>query len=172
MIVVLLGYMGSGKSSVGKPLANRLNAAFLDLDCYIEKQQASSISNLFETKGALEFRDIERKAVFEICNSHSNLVLALGGGTPCYGDILPYLLSHSNIFTVYLKASVKSLTKRLITEKSNRPLIANIPDEKLSDFIGKHLFERSAFYTQAELTIEVSSMQIDQIVQEINSALN
>jgi shikimate kinase len=67
---------------------------------------------------------------------------------------------------------VKSLTKRLITEKYNRPLIANIPDEKLSDFIGKHLFERSAFYTQAELTIEVSSMQIDQIVQEVYSALN
>ena len=172
MIVILLGYMGSGKSSVGKLLANRLNAAFLDLDSYIEKQQACSISNLFETKGALEFREIERKALFEICNSHSNLVLALGGGTPCYGNTLSYLLSNSNIFTVYLKASVKSLTNRLITKKSNRPLIANIPDDKLSDFIGKHLFERSAFYTQAELTIEVSSMQIDQIVQEINSALN
>tara|TARA_B100000900_G_scaffold286017_1_gene245130 strand:+ start:357 stop:875 length:519 start_codon:yes stop_codon:yes gene_type:complete len=172
MIIVLLGYMGSGKSSVGRPLANVLNAVFLDLDCYIEKQQQSSISNLFETKGAIEFRKIERKALFEICNSHSDLVLALGGGTPCYGDILPYLLSHSNVYTVYLKASLESLTTRLITEKSNRPLISNIPDEKLSDFIGKHLFERSAFYTQAQLTIEVSSMQIDQIVQEINSALN
>lgn len=172
MIVVLLGYMGSGKSSVGRPLAKRLNCPFIDLDCYIESQQASSISNLFETKGSLEFRKIESKAVFEICNAHSSLVLALGGGTPCYGDTLPYLLSHSNITTVYLKASVKSLTERLIIEKYNRPLIANIPDDKLSEFIAKHLFERSAFYSQAEFTVDVSAMQIDQIVQEINSALN
>ena len=172
MIVVLLGYMGSGKSSVGKPLANRLNFTFLDLDCYIEKQHATSILNLFETKSALEFREIERKAVFEICKSHSNLVLALGGCTPCYGDILPYLLSNSNVFTVYLKASVKSLTMRLITEKSNRPIIANIPDEKLSDFIAKHLFERSVFYTQAEFTVEVSLIQIDQVVKKIHLALN
>jgi len=172
MIVVLLGYMGSGKSSVGRPLAKLLNCPFLDLDCYIESQQASSISNLFETKGALEFREIECKAVFEICNAHSSLVLALGGGTPCYGDTLPYLLSHSNITTVYLKASIKSLTERLIIEKYNRPLIANIPDDKLSEFIAKHLFERSAFYGQAKFTVDVSTMQIYQIVQEINSALN
>ena len=172
MIIVLLGYMGCGKSSVGRPLANRLKVEFLDLDSYIEKQQAFSISNLYETRGALEFREIEKKAVYEICNSHSNLVFALGGGTPCYGDILPYLLSHSNVFTVYLKASIKSLTARLINEKSNRPLIANIPDDKLSDFIGKHLFERSPFYSQAKLTIDVSSIQIDQIVQEISSVLN
>lgn len=172
MIVVLLGYMGSGKTSVGKPLANLLNYGFLDLDCYIEKQYASSITNLFGTKGAIEFREIERKAVFEICCSHSNLVLALGGGTPCYGDTLSYLLNHSKVITIYLKASAKSLTERLINEKSNRPLITNIPDEKLLDFISKHLFERSTFYTQAELIIDVSALQIDQIVDKINTTLN
>ena len=172
MVIILLGYMGSGKSVVGKALANRLQNNFIDLDHYIEVQQNTSISALFKDIGPIQFRKIEAKAIREICSNHNDTVLAAGGGTPCYGDTMPFLMEHPNIVTIYLKASVKTLNERLLKEKSQRPLIADIADEKLLEFIAKHLFERTKFYRQSQLTIDTDSMNLDQIVDAIKSELN
>jgi shikimate kinase len=86
--------MGSGKSSVGKILANLKGRKFLDLDHYIEQQEQLSIADLFEKRGPIEFRKIEVKAVQKICRTHTNIVLALGGGTPCYGNTMAFLNNH------------------------------------------------------------------------------
>ena len=172
MVIILLGYMGSGKSVVGKALANTLENNFIDLDHYIEVQQNTSISALFQDSGPIEFRKIEAKAIREICRSHNHTVLAAGGGTPCYGETMPFLMDHPNVVTVYLKASVKILSERLLKEKSQRPLIVDIADEKLSEFIAKHLFERTKFYRQSQLTIDTDTMNLDQIVDAIKSQLN
>jgi shikimate kinase len=99
-------------------------------------------------------------------------VLSLGGGTPCYGNTMQFLNQHPNVNTVYLKLSVKNLTNRLISEKSKRPLIANVNDADLSEFIAKHLFERSNFYNQAKLSISADDQSVDQIVAEIANDLD
>ncbi|MEC8536090.1 MAG: shikimate kinase [Bacteroidota bacterium] len=172
MLIILLGYMGSGKSVVGKALADRLQNNFIDLDHYIEVQQNTSISALFKDSGPIQFRKIEAKAVREICSNHNYTVLAAGGGTPCYGDTMQFLIGHPNIITIYLRASVETLNERLIKEKSQRPLIADIADEKLSEYIAKHLFERTKFYRQSQLTINTDSMNLNQIVDAIKIELN
>ena len=171
MIVVLLGYMGCGKSTVGQILAENLEINFLDLDDYIEQKQNASISEIFNSKGELFFRTIESEAVKHLCNHSDSLVLALGGGTPCYSDTMKFLVNHPNVKTVFLNLSVKNLSYRLIKEKAKRPLIANLDDETIPEFIAKHVFERSFYYNQAELTIHTDLLGIAEIVAAIQSKL-
>ena len=172
MIIILLGYMGSGKSTVGKALANTLKSDFIDLDNYIEVQQNTSITKLFQTKGEIQFRIIEAEALREISKTKTKTVLATGAGTPCYGDNMQFLKRHPRVFSIYLKATTQTLIKRLILEKSKRPLIADVSDHKLSEFIDKHLFERSMFYNQAKLSIAVDSLTTEKIIEEILSKLD
>lgn len=171
MIVVLLGYMGCGKSTVGQILADNIETKFLDLDAYIEHQQQATISELFDSKGELFFRNIEAQAVKQLCNESDSLILALGGGTPCYADTMQFLVNHLNVKTVYLNLSIKNLSDRLIHEKAKRPLIANLNKEDIPEFIGKHLFERAFFYNQAELTIHTDNLAIEEILAKIQTEL-
>ena len=171
MIVVLLGYMGSGKSTVGQILAKNLDFNFLDLDHDIEQNQKVTISEIFKAKGEIVFRKLESEAVKHLCSQSDNLVLALGGGTPCYADTMSFLVQHHNVITVALNISVKNLSERLIKEKAKRPLIASIKDEDIPEFIAKHLFERSFFYNQAEISIQTDSLSVAEIVTTIISKI-
>lgn len=172
MIIVLLGYMGCGKSTIGQQLADNMGCSFLDLDDFIEAHQKLSISELFKIKGEVQFRAIERRAVETVCRSHDNLVLALGGGTPCYSNTMTFLVEHPNVQTVYLKSSIQTLYNRLVNEKSKRPLIEHISDEKLTEFIAKHVFERSKFYNQAQLVVLSDNNSVKAIATEILRELN
>ena len=172
MIIALLGYMGSGKSTLGKPLAQSLGYKFLDLDHFIEQQQGQSITDLFNSQGEIQFRSMERTAVETICRTHHNTVLALGGGTPCYGDTMSFLVQHPNVLTVYLKVSVHLLYTRLIVDQSKRPLIAHISQSQLSEFIAKHVFERSRFYNLAQLIVTTDNKSIETLIYEISEELN
>ena len=171
MIVVLLGYMGSGKSTVGQVLAKDLGFDFLDLDAYIEQKQQTTISELFDSKGELFFRKVEAEAVKQLSKNSESLVLALGGGTPCYSNTMQFLVNHPNVKTIFLNLSIKNLSKRLINGKAKRPLIANLNDEDISEFIAKHLFERSFYYNQAEIIVQTDLLNIDEIVAVIKSKL-
>jgi shikimate kinase len=171
MIIVLLGYMGSGKSTVGQVLAKDLGFDFLDLDAYIEQKQQTTISELFDSKGEIFFRKIESEAVKQLCEQSDSLVLALGGGTPCYSDTMHFLVNHPNVKTVFLNLSLKNLSERLIHEKAKRPLIANLTNENIPEFIAKHLFERSYYYNQAEIVIQTDSLDVDEIVTIIKAKL-
>ena len=167
MIIVLLGYMGSGKSTVGQLLAQNSKTNFLDLDEYIEQNQQATIAEIFKSKGEIVFRKLESEAVKDLINQSDNLVLALGGGTPCYGDTMSFLLQHPNVITVALNISIKNLSERLVKEKAKRPLIASIKDEDIPEFIAKHLFERSFFYNQAEIRIQTDSLSVSETVATI-----
>lgn len=169
MIISLLGYMGSGKSHISKILSKRLNFELVDLDLEISKKQQRSIAHLFEQKGELYFRKAERETLEEILASKNNAVLSLGGGTPAYFNNMEVINSASSSF--YLRASVKLLAERLLRNKQKRPMIANISDENLPEFIAKHLFERNAFYNRAQHIIDTDHKSPEDICLEIESHL-
>jgi len=132
--IVLVGYMGSGKSTIGKLLADNLDFEFIDLDDFIAASEKMEITKIFEAKGEIYFRKKEFQYLNEILNTKNDFVLSTGGGTPCYGENMNAILeATSNVF--YLKISIAGLINRLISEKEHRPLISKIPDQELPDFI-------------------------------------
>ncbi len=172
MIIILMGYMGSGKSTIGSKLASKLSYRFLDLDDYIVTSEGLDIETLFTTKGELFFRKKETFYLNKILSESENLVLALGGGTPCYGDNLKILLNHKNIKLLYLKLSLSLLSERLFYNKEKRPLIKHIASQELlTEFIAKHLFERSAFYNQAHIIINTDNKTEEDVVNLIENVL-
>jgi shikimate kinase len=167
MVIILIGYMGSGKSTIGKNLSNILKFNYVDLDAYIQDKEGQSISELFSSKGEIYFRKIEGHYLEDVL-AKCNTVLALGGGTPCYGNNMQTIKMANNSKSIYLKTSIPELVNRLSKEKSKRPLISHLQTtEDLTEFVGKHLFERSVFYHQADVTIVVDHKSINEIVEQI-----
>lgn len=168
MIVVLIGYMASGKSTLGKILANTLNYTFIDLDDFIEENEKKTIKEIFKSKGEIYFRAMETASLKNILSEKDNLILSLGGGTPCYSNNMDAILNSNNVTSIYLKASIPTLIGRLKGEKAKRPLIAHIEtDDLLAEFIGKHLFERSQFYNKAQITIATDNKTEKKIIEEL-----
>lgn len=168
MKVFLLGYMASGKTTIGKEIAKKLNFVFIDLDVYIENKEGMSVAQIFNTKGEIYFRKAETIYLKELLVSNESAIISLGGGTPCYGNNMQLLLDSEKAVTIYLKASLNELVKRLSIDKQNRPLIAHLAtEEAMIEFIGKHLFERSNYYSRASKTINVDNKLTDEIIEEI-----
>ncbi len=168
--VVLVGYMGSGKSVIGRLLSEKTGIKFLDLDEIIEQNENCSIKNIFETKGEIYFRKIEHTIFKESIQNKNSFILSLGGGTPCYANNHE-LLNQENVVSIYLKASIATLYNRLVLEKSKRPIIANHHQGELEEFIAKHLFDRSFYYNQSKYKIDVNNKSIEEIVLEIEKIL-
>ena len=168
MILVLIGYMASGKSSIGRKLAKKLNYNFIDLDDFIEEKEDASVTEIFKLKGEIYFRKKESFYLKKLLNIKNNIILSVGGGTPCYGDNMSLILNAENVESIYLKATIPTLVKKLIAKKAQRPLIAHIEtEEAMTEFIGKHLFERKTFYNQAEIKITIDNKTKDEIVEDI-----
>lgn len=168
MKIILLGYMGSGKSSVGKELSKIAKMPFVDLDDFIELREGKSITSLFQERGEIYFRKKEAQYVQELILDKSPLILATGGGTPCYGSVMKFLKETPELLTIYLNTSVDVLTDRLWEERAQRPLIAHLSDkELLNEFIRKHLFERAFYYNQASVKIQCDSLDIKAIAEKI-----
>ena len=171
MNIIILGYMGSGKSIIGKELSFKVNKKFIDLDSYIEEKEKDSISNIFQKNGDLYFRKQESIYLKEILNNNTDFVLSVGGGTPCYFNNLDVMISNNNI-SFYLKNSNIQLTSRLFNEKNKRPLISNISSkDKLLEFVSKHLFEREVFYNYATHKIDCNDKSVSNVVDDIISRL-
>jgi len=171
MTIVLIGYMGSGKSRIGAHLSELLNYNYLDFDSYLEEKTNSSINEIFKSKGELYFRRLEAKYLSELLQQDQT-VIALGGGTPCYGNNISQITSATNVKSVYLKTSIPVLSSRLLGELSKRPLISHLKtEEDLQEFIGKHLFERSIFYRAADIIIETDKKSVEELGDEISSKL-
>ncbi len=170
MKIVLVGYMGSGKSTVGELLAKDLNLSFLDLDTYMEEGMQTSIPAIFKEKGEIYFRKMEHLNLKEVLKEKENFILSTGGGTPCYSGNMETILDGTN-HVFYLKLSIMALVQRLTPEMKGRPLIQNLSQEELPEFIGKHLFERSPFYSMANHTINCDGKDPSDIVEEIKGFL-
>lgn len=169
-LIVLLGYMGSGKSRVGQELAQRLNIPFTDLDQYLETRLQMGIPELFKSPGELFFRKKEHEFLRDLLEEETPRVISLGGGTPCYAGNMD-LVKKATPNSFYLQHSIPSLAKRLESERDHRPLISHLRREELSEFIGKHLFERVPFYTKAAHSIPCDGKTPGEILVDIEKKL-
>jgi len=156
--------MASGKSTISKLLAKKLQMDAIDLDDYIVEKEGLSIRDIFKTKGEIYFRVQENKYLLELLENKNSFVLALGGGTPCYANNMNLMVKMSN--TIYLKANLNTLFDRLRNEKENRPMISLLNDEKLKEFIAKHLFERAPYYEQASHIISIDNQTVATLVEQ------
>ncbi|AWG21959.1 shikimate kinase [Flavobacterium faecale] len=163
--IILLGYMGSGKSTIARSLSKIKQIPFVDLDNYIEEKEKMTVKTIFETKGEIYFRKVEHNYFKELLANDQEIIIGLGGGTPCYANNHTLLIGEGRT-SIYLKASIDTLYKRLLVGKAQRPLIASKSDEEMREFIAIHLFERSYFYNQAQYTISVDQ-SVDQVVSDI-----
>ncbi len=169
-MIFLVGYMGSGKSTIGKLLATAIGKEFIDFDDYIEAKEDASISEIFKNKGEIYFRKAESKHLATLLQEHKDAVIALGGGTPCYGTNMDTILAETDkVF--YINVNVPNLTNRLEKEKAHRPIIAHLSQEELMEFIGKHLFERNLFYEKATHTINANNKSVTEVTEAIKSLL-
>ncbi|WP_286966676.1 shikimate kinase [Flavobacterium sp. UBA4854] len=164
--IVLLGYMGCGKSTIAQNLSKITNIPFLDLDKCIEERTNLSINEIFEKHGEVHFRKLEHQMFVELLESSDNNIIGLGGGTPCYANNHE-LLKGDDVTSIYLKASIDTLYNRLVHNKSKRPLIANMNEEEMKEFIAKHLFDRSYYYNQAKHKVSVDDKSVEETVQDI-----
>ncbi|MEP7171403.1 MAG: shikimate kinase [Bacteroidota bacterium] len=162
MLVYLIGFMGCGKSKVGKQLAKKLNHEFIDFDELIEEQSGKKISEIFKDDGQQAFRNIETEILKSI-SGFENTVVSTGGGTPCFYDNMK-LMNETGI-TVYIRMSAGSLFHRLAQSKTNRPLIAGLTDLKLMDFIIDTLSEREHFYMQAKHVVKGEDLKAEKILE-------
>lgn len=171
MKIILLGYMASGKSTIGKLLSENNNIPFIDLDKFIEEQENKSISAIFKQDGEVYFRLKEHQYLKELLQKNTDFILSLGGGTPCYAGNMELILADKNSTSVYLKANIRTLLNRLEKSKSKRPLIADLKSDELAEFIAKHLFERSFFYEKSDLKVKIDNKSVNEILTELNNLL-
>ena len=162
----LWGYMGSGKSSIGRAVARNLNLEFKDLDNIIIEESGMSISDFIGDRGELAFRKLERQLLLE----HQNFdgIFSCGGGTPCYYDNAEWMVSKGQ--AVYLRASPSWLHHRLASSRTRgikRPQLTGVADQDLAEFIAKHLFERQHFYQMAQHKIAVDQNSKEQVIENL-----
>ena len=168
--ILILGYMGSGKTTIAKLLSEKINLKVLDLDKIIEERLDLSVKTIFETKGEIYFRKIEHQIFTELIKNDESMVLSLGGGTPCYAGN-HFLLNGEGVTSIYLKASIETLYDRLSGAKSSRPLLSEMEKEEMKEFIAKHLFDRSFYYNQATIKLSVDGKDTVAIVKELEDLL-
>jgi len=167
--IILVGYMGVGKTTIGNLLSKELNIPFFDLDQLIEQEVNTSINEIFANKGEIWFRKKEHEVLHKFLKVQKNYILSLGGGTPCYANN-HHVLQQQEIVSIYLRARVATLVSRLRLEAAHRPLIkANLDD--LSSYIGPHVLERSYYYNFSKLKLDVDSLSLDEIIADIRSML-
>ena len=164
--IFLIGYMGAGKSAVGRALAHKYGLEHIDLDWRIEQRFHQKISDMFATIGEEGFRRRERNMLHEVMGME-NVVVSVGGGTPCFFDNMEQMNAEGH--TIYLQCSVDVLVERIMRSQNKRPIVANKTKEELMDFVAKHLAEREAFYMQANEIWIADELRIENLELRVES---
>ena len=154
--IFLIGYMGAGKTTLGRPLSRAMNLEFIDLDNFIEARYHKTVKDIFAEVGEEGFRKIEHRSLEEVAD-YENVVIALGGGTPCFMDNMD-IVNRAGV-SVYLKPTEEVLLRRLIQGKNKRPLLANKSDEEILNFICEQLAWREPYYLRANIVFESSHLE-------------
>ena len=158
----LVGFMGSGKSKIGKEISKRNSISFFDLDVIIEEEENKSILKIFEEHGESYFRKLEKKALHKIIRK-DNILVATGGGTPCYYNSMDTMNTVGK--TIYLSCSEAILYRRIIQKTKKRPLINNLSRKKLKVFIKETLQRRRYFYEKANYIVNSNKENIEEIIK-------
>ena len=167
MLIFLVGMMGSGKTTLGRQLAQQLGYTFVDLDTYIEQREKKSIASIFAEHGENAFREMERAALEAVVQEFENSVVATGGGAPCFLDNISYMNQHGE--TIFLAVPPEELSRRLMaTDLNLRPLLAGKTEQEINSFITKTLAHRVWFYQQAKHKVEGSNISAAQLRQSLN----
>ena len=171
--VFLMGFMGAGKTTLGKALAKDLGVSFIDLDQYIESRFMKSVTQIFASRGEQGFREIESRLLREV-GEFDDVIVSCGGSTPLIGDNMEYMLQHGQ--TVYLKCNNDTLLRRLKAARSQRPLIASKNDQELALFIESETARREPGYLKAEYICPGDRLesrdQISETIEYIENLLN
>lgn len=168
MKITLLGFMGSGKSTLGRVLAKKLKFNFVDLDDYIESKEHSSISEIFVKEEEAGFRDMEHDYLEEVIAKDGDYVIALGGGTPCFKRNWKHIKQTKSI---YIMVGQSELYRRLHADRAKRPLIADLADSGLKTYISETMKTRRPFYKKANYTIHNNASSIavsKRIIEKLN----
>lgn len=171
--IILIGYMGAGKTTVGRQLAKQLGLQFYDLDWYIESRRHKTVAQLFQEYGEEGFRQIEHNMLHEVAE-FEDVVISCGGGTPCFFDNIDYMNQQGQV--VYLRCNPETLRGHLLMGKTERPLLKGKGPEELIDFIKEQLQQREPFYTKARYSLDVTLMDnydkiqtsVDKIIELLN----
>ena len=171
--ILIIGYMGAGKTTLGKVLAKDLGLPFYDLDWYIESRMMKTVPQLFAERGEEGFRKGEHNMLHEVAE-FEDVVISCGGGTPCFYDNMEYMNAQGD--TVYLKASPEVLYAHLQMGKVERPLLKNKTREEMQAFIQEQLAEREKYYTKARHIFNVDLLdnyeKIQTSVNNLRKLLN
>ena len=154
--IFLTGYMGAGKTTLGKAFAHKMNIPFIDLDWYIEERFHKTVGELFTERGEAGFRELERNMLHEVAE-FENVIISCGGGTPCFFDNMEYMNRQAQ--TVYLKASPDVLFQHLKMGKVERPLLKDKTEDEMKQYIRDSLAIREPFYSRAQYTLDVSLLE-------------
>ena len=145
--IVIVGFPGAGKSTIGKRLAEKLDMTFVDLDIYVEEKYHTAIPLLFQRYGESAFRTLESVALEEVLTI-KNAVIAVGGGTPCFHDNMTKI--NANAFSIYLQLNENEIVDHLLHSKKKRPLTNHLSEPELREYVHKTLAIREPFYLQAQ----------------------
>ena len=159
----MIGYMGSGKTTLGRAYAKTAGLSFIDLDWYIEERSHRTVSQLFAEEGEEGFRRLERRMLHEV-SEFEDVVIACGGGTPCYYDNMEFMQQAG--ITIFLDASQDVLFRRLKIASANRPLLKGKTDMELRDFIAQGIEARMPWYGKAKLHIDACRLESRQQIAE------
>ena len=154
--IILIGYMGAGKTTIGKILAKDLGIPFYDLDWYIETRMRKKVKQIFDERGEEGFRIIERNMLHEVAE-FEDVVVACGGGTPCFFDNMEYLVGQGDV--VYLRGTPDVLFRHLKMGKGVRPLLLGKSDEELLEYIKENVEKREEFYMKANHIVDIPCME-------------
>lgn len=164
MKLFLIGYMGAGKTTLGKPLAEQLHVPFIDMDAVVEESEGKSITELFEELGETGFREKERNAL-QNGIFPDNFVMATGGGAPCFFDNMDWM--NRTGLTMYLRAHPHEIARRLENQRELRPLLRTIKKEDLPEVISQRIAAREEFYMQAKLVMENSNLTVEHLLEAL-----
>lgn len=162
--IYLIGYMASGKSRLGRELSEKIGYDFHDLDDAFEEQYRISILDFFDKYGELNFRRIEENFLLETIKL-DNIVISTGGGTPCYYKNMDFILK--NGLSIYIRLDIPSLLERLRNIRKKRPLLKDVPSNKLESFVIEQILEREQFYLKANIIIEGPVINVDKILKKL-----
>lgn len=166
--IFLIGYMGAGKTTLGKALARRMELSYIDTDHFIENRYRKKVSEIFASEGEEQFRDIEHRVLLEI-SEFENVIVSTGGGLPCFNNNMTIMNKTGT--TIYLDVSVEELAARLEVSKNVRPVLKNRSGSELVVFIKENLDRRRSFYEQAEIRFNAELMCTDSDVEVLAERL-